>query len=363
MKRTITCLIIAALVLIVTESQAGKPAKAISLSNGFPSGFHFNLIILGKKNGFVCPSAGEYYPINPITLEPMTNNVVFIPQFTTKPVDIFLLSGKKGFVEFNVTDWCAGISGSDDSAMVEIPTDPSGYDVYVRVNATTHENSSIQFTPSLAETVDLNDGNGLIYVGALNSDGFVTTGEPQTFKKWEDGDTSKGSRRTNASNITDMFLWTGYVKQVYYAASIPFDIVPGWYCWQDMGTIQGEYDASDVLTYVSPIGDLEDPTPDSISPCDLQSLYDALCVDGKLVYISDLCCWTDNDNGIIEEGEVDCAGEYDCSSGVEIISFTIPYCNEWIFNINDIVKYLWSVDNLGVKNTQVRLYPRSLNLE
>ena len=30
------------------------------LGNGYPSGPHFNLIILGKKPGFVCPTAAEY---------------------------------------------------------------------------------------------------------------------------------------------------------------------------------------------------------------------------------------------------------------------------------------------------------------
>ena len=60
-------LIVFACVLIASPTFAGKPQNVISMSNGYPSGAHFNLIIHGKKTGnsdvvaeevttFNCPS-------------------------------------------------------------------------------------------------------------------------------------------------------------------------------------------------------------------------------------------------------------------------------------------------------------------
>ena len=76
-------LIVFACVLIASPTFAGKPQNVISMSNGYPSGAHFNLIIHGKKTGnsdvvaeevttFNCPSGegGEFglcrrlWPVN-----------------------------------------------------------------------------------------------------------------------------------------------------------------------------------------------------------------------------------------------------------------------------------------------------------
>jgi hypothetical protein len=60
------------------------------------------------------------------------------------------------------------------------------------------------------------------------------------------------------------------------------------------------------------------------------------------------------------------AGTYDsCSPMVdscpfgtsEVTAFCRTYTNEWVFNIGDFVTYLWSLDNNGLRNLQVRFYP------
>lgn len=39
-------------------------------------------------------------------------------------------------------------------------------------------------------------------------------------------------------------------------------------------------------------------------------------------------------------------------------AYCVEYTNDWIFNIGDLVEYLWDVNNQGVKLLQVRFYPR-----
>jgi len=57
--------------------------------NGFPSGAHYNLNIIGKKTGFVCPEQ-EY----DIYQNPIYGNVVFVPEDGNGK--IYLTSGKTG---------------------------------------------------------------------------------------------------------------------------------------------------------------------------------------------------------------------------------------------------------------------------
>ncbi len=89
-----------------------------NVNNGFPSGPHFNLNIIGKKDGFTCP-AQEYLNGNPVY-----GNVIFVPEVTKNnpslqdPVQIIFESGLKGpksaptITELQVRDWCTGFLGT-----------------------------------------------------------------------------------------------------------------------------------------------------------------------------------------------------------------------------------------------------------
>jgi hypothetical protein len=121
MKRITTSLVsvllVATLVLGVSTAMAGKPQNVIPLSNGFPSGMHFNLNIHGKDpNVFTCDSnahsGGNSIFIDEFALDQDGNP---IPAHAT----IQYVSNKKSNVyELQVLDACAM---NDGTAKVQLP--------------------------------------------------------------------------------------------------------------------------------------------------------------------------------------------------------------------------------------------------
>ncbi len=125
-------------------AQAAKPVDSagVPFGNGFPSGAHFNLNMIGKKANFTCP-APEF---DPDTNEQLYGNVIFIPREQgTDPINILVESGNKGpkgAVDTNtleVPDWCtesfadSGGPGMGDPAIFRLPANGAGYAVYARI--------------------------------------------------------------------------------------------------------------------------------------------------------------------------------------------------------------------------------------
>jgi len=261
--------------------------------NGFISGTHFNLNIIGKKAGFICPEVvpGEY------------GNVIFIPEYGG-PVDILMQSGKgakfETVPELQVIDPC---TFDDGKATLQLPKNTKGYWVFARTLAKpgTDGSRNISFQPDLNMVLD-EAGNQLLFMGSLNPDGTVCK------ESLKDGETiitcslARSKGQSKAVNITGIFEWSGFVY--YFDPTGLSDSTIQWLCCS-----QEDTDADGYLEYVD---------------C-------ALAAD----QVSPSCTLPQ----------------------VAVQAYGVEYGDAWVFNIADFVEYLWSIDNSGVKLLQVRFYP------
>jgi hypothetical protein len=183
------------LALVVTPASATKPGEDVN-PNGFPSGEHYNLNIIGKKDGFTCPEQ-EYDEFG----DPIYGNVVFVPQ-NGEGIEILMEPGKgkkaAAIPTLQVIDSCSAFDG--DAAVLQLPKNDAGYDVYARALATPTNNPDMSITPDLIAVED-EFGNDLMYLGLVTSNGFETPYVSFTRKKG----------KSVAVDITGLFEWTGDV--------------------------------------------------------------------------------------------------------------------------------------------------------
>ena len=302
----LSAFLIAATFIMTGSALATKPGQDVN-PNGFPSGEHYNLNIIGKKADFTCPDQ-EYYwrdslgnlvetcedpnGCTPTNL-PIYGNVIFVPE-NGEGIEIYMQSGKVGGKgkkaealpqnELWAIDPCAGFDG--DGAVIQLP--PGEYDVYARALAKPTDNPDMTVSPKLIAVED-ESGNDLIWLGLVTDNGFATP--DVTFTR------NKG--KSKAINITGLFEWTGDV------------------------------------CYLTPDGYCDDGT----------------CSEKAL------CCVDNDGDGIYDECEEKV--EELCPEGlVDVTAYCRSYTDKWVFNIADFVTYLWNTDNNGVKLLQVRFYPR-----
>lgn len=264
--------------------------------NGFPSGPHYNLNIIGKKDGFTCPPP-EYYDGTQIY-----GNVIFVPEVTKDdpslqdPVQIIFQSGLKGpksaptITELQVRDWCTGFLGTG-SATILLPKNDAGYDVYARALAKPTDYPNITIYPSL-DWVQDELGNDLYYLGSLGSFQFFD---------W-DTNTLYRPKKSKGLDITPIFEFTGEVCYL----TIPPD------------STYTEKALCGLDTTVPPDGVYEEIIPANS----------------------------------VEFPETGCPVGY-----VPLTGYCKLYDSTWVFNIGDFVQYLWGLDNNGVKLLQIRFYP------
>jgi hypothetical protein len=295
-------LVIFASALIASPTFAAKPQNVISMSNGYPSGAHFNLIIHGKKTGnsdvatedittFNCPS-GE------------GGNSVFVADYGNSTIQ-YISNKKASLAGLTVLDACAEVF-DDNPAQVQLPYDE--YYVFARLHGTPKnkhgEPSSVILTPNPVLQVcnydetnpDANPDDFATYTECNESSlwvlGMVTTSgvyyaTDHTAERYDTSKKGKGPK--NAQEITGLFTWSGWVCD----ASLDFN--------QD-----GVIDENDVT------GDL-----DGSGVIDSDDDYGALL---------DLCD---------------------------------QYINEWVFNLADLVVESMDFENKGGKTLHIRFYPRS----
>jgi hypothetical protein len=216
MKKLIAASFLVIMVAFSTgQVLATKPGEDVN-PNGFPSGEHFNLNIIGKKDSFACPEQ-EY---DQETGEPIYGNVIFVPELGPKngdpPIEILMQSGKhngKGSKNtalpdvLQVIDPCtAAFDG--DAAVLQLPKNEGGYRVYARALAKPTDNPDMTITPGLVAVEDEYE-NDLVYLGLVTDNGFETPYEIFTRKKG----------KSRAVDITGLFLWSGIV----YYLSPPAD--------------------------------------------------------------------------------------------------------------------------------------------
>lgn len=185
--------------LAAVPASAVKPGKSVN-PNGFPSGTHHSLNLIGKKAGFTCPAAEEH--------DLSDRNVIFVPE-NGREIKIYMQSGNgKQFEDIDqlqVTDWCA----SDGGATLQLPKHDAGYGVYIRAVAA-HNNDpendpyigNIMAQISMAQD---ESGSQLIYLGEIEG------GRIKTY----DGRIVRHKGNSRAVEITDMFLFAGSICTIY----------------------------------------------------------------------------------------------------------------------------------------------------
>jgi hypothetical protein len=179
---------------------AVKPGNDVN-PNGFPSGPHHNLNLIGKKDSFSCPAADEY--------DLSDGNVIFVPE-NGEEIKIYMQSGKgKKFEDIDqlqVTDWCAFDSGG---ATLQLPKHEAGYGVYIRVLAKHNNDPDTDpylenIMAQLSMAVDEND-NQLVYLGDITDGGIRT----------HDGRIVRNKGKSRAVDITDLFMFTGSICTIF----------------------------------------------------------------------------------------------------------------------------------------------------
>ena len=331
MKRRIvlvvTALTLVALLVGATAVMAAKPQNSgsgkdvIALSNGFPSGQHFNLNIHGKDpETFACNTTPG-------------GKSVFVALYGASTIQY--VSNKKASVyDLTVLDPCAMPEPYGDGVakvqlpyqvlVDDVPTPAGGYYVFARIlakpnNGKIEPSSNIILYPNTVVEACNDPGNpefgnytecsedpelmlGLIVGENL----YLPDPSEQVLRRFEDP-TATGKGKSRAVDITRLFVYTGWVVD----ATLDVD---------DNGVI----DINDV-----PLADY----------------------DGDLLTPDNRDC---NNDGVEDEADVE-AWLADMAALAEPMAWY--FANEWIFNIADLVITEQGLMNDGTKLVQLRFYP------
>jgi hypothetical protein len=350
-KFAILGLVIVMLAVSVSTVTAAKPQSVIPLSNGFPSGLHFNLNIHGKDPlTFTCDSGSG-------------GNSVFLPEYGEAIIEYYSDKRTNG-TQLVVEDACAmpveqGGQIVPGTARVKIPwqvlpdeeTEPvnvTGYWVFARILGKPNNGkkctngdgtcpSSIILYPNVVIEA-VNDSTSMMPLGLITrKDVYVAT--PEGFVRFDPEETrGKGSK---AQDITRLFSWSG------------------WVCWGENPDLDGDGDVDGddlVLAAALPYwGDVPDLDGSG-----------TISVDEWIYFHPDT-----NGDGVIDETDVPSAAavppaDSDSNGTItldewleyqETLGHATHYTNEWVFNIADYVVTQQQVDNDGTKLLQIRFYP------
>ncbi len=250
--------VFAVLSMIAIPALAQGPATN---PNGFPSGDHYNLNIIGKNSSFACP-AQEYDDAG----NPIYGNVVFVPEYGTGDILLKSGSGRKSAIAttLQVTDPCVtAIDG--DPAEVLIPAAADGYWVYARALGKLTGNPYMRLEPGIVTVSSEEDAvseDPLVYMGYVTSNGFSSE---------FDGTITRLKGKHPAIPINELFEWSG---DVCYSVD-PFTFGLG---------EEGEYPLKDVC--------LADANGDGVQ--DIVGYPEAgVCAEGTLTSL--YCRWYDTD--------------------------------------------------------------------
>jgi hypothetical protein len=354
--------LVAVLVLAVFPAGAAKPQTAIEISNGMPSGDHETLLIHGKKDGYICEECEICETCDPPVLQ---CNVINMPEYGTATIKY--VSGKKVQIdELTVFDSCAGWEGDNDIAEVWLPYEEDGYWVFMRALGKPGkgdneryiclENDSLEAYPLLTDVSNPDDV--ILPLGLITDQaGFKTdpTGNLSRFAK-ED----KGKGKAPSMDITDMFLYSGFV----FAPVLDINV-------------DGSVDELDVIADCCPADEDQSGIIENDELTNWlasNTVNDIVGNDGvnALDVIATTCSYDTNQNGLIDyDGNYDADTFPDCEFENWLFdnqydTYGDPlwqyYDEEWIFTIADLVYLNQVVTNQGIKNTQIRFYPKDTTI-
>jgi hypothetical protein len=284
------------------SAMAEKPLDVIQMSNGYPSGPHYNLNIHGKSY-YVCdPTEG--------------GNSVFIREYGESTIT-YVTNRKSAGDDLIALDKCAEpFDGTP--AEIQLPYEDQGYWVFATVKAKPNNSknggqSAVILSPNLIKEAcnDTDPANpdfpaytecpedSLLALGLIVGENVYEATDVGLIRF--DDQTTKGRGKSKAVDITDLFKWTGYV-----------------------------FDAS-----------LDANGDGVINSDDVPEEFDLLGNGGT-------------GDGVIEEAE------YDNWLSIQIAAgLAMYYENEWILNIADLTVTDQTISNDGVKLLKLRFYPVS----
>ena len=330
MKRRIvlvvTALTLVALLVGASAVMAAKPQNSgsgkdvIALSNGFPSGQHFNLNIHGKDpETFVCDATPG-------------GKSVFVAEYGASTIQY--VSNKKASVyDLTVLDPCAMPEPYGDGvAKVQLPykvlvddtpTPAGGYYVFARIlakpnNGKIEPSSNIILYPNTIveacnDPGDPDFGNytacsdSELLMGLIVGENlYVHDPDEQVLRRFEEPIPTKGRGKSRAVDITRLFIYTGWVVDA---------------------TLDANEDAVIDINDV-PVTDYGEAIPGENRDY--------------------------NNDGDEDEADVE-AWLTDMAALAEPLAWY--FANEWIFNIADLVITEQALMNDGTKLVQLRFYP------
>jgi hypothetical protein len=357
--------LVAALVFGVLPAIAGKPQKAIEMSNGMPSGDHQNLLFHGKDASV----------FNCIECDPSIEgcNVVNIPEYGTAPITY--VSGRKvNIPALTVFDSCAGFDGNDDSAEIWIPYEPEGYYVYARALGKPAKRDPLSdgyvprsiifqnaaeslFIYSLfGEVTGPGDVEVMLPLGLITSNGdflYDSSNEGGNLVRFDSQPDGKGRGKSMGKDITNMFMWTGCVYQ-------PILDTNGDEAVNELD-VPISYDTNSVIDETEFQAWLNDNTEGYVYPESLDMNGDGVVNEADVEF----CClgkYDTDELGFIERDEFVVWVNDNLPSGTTIEDLSVPLwaCYDepvWVFSIADLVYQNQVVINKGIKNLQLRFYP------
>ncbi len=297
----------ASIAMAAKPQSSGSGKDVIALSNGFPSGAHFNLNIHGKKASFT----GDSTP---------GGNSVFILEYGESTIQ-YVSNKKSSVTELTVLDPLAE-AFDGDPAKVQLPSEQQGYYVFGRILAKPNNgqddavSSIILYPNEVVEACNDTDpvnpdfpdytecpDDPLLALGLIVGPNLYTA-EPEGYVRF-DPEVTRGKGKSKATDITRLFTYTGWVVDARL----------------DLNE-DGVIDVDDI------------PEAD---------------YDGDGTVDRDY-----NQDGVVDEADVE-AWLIDMSLLDPPMAWY--FAEEWILNIADLVITEQGLVNDGTKLLQVRFYP------
>ncbi|MFC1919912.1 hypothetical protein ACFLWX_03895 [Chloroflexota bacterium] len=341
----------------------GKPQDVIERSNGFPSGMHFNLNIHGKD-----PAVYD-------CVETVGGNSIFVPIDGGATIEYVANVNRKNPLpdgssayELVVLDQCA-VDG-DTTAKVYLPTKvevtddlgnislvpTDGFFVFGRIlgkpnNGGDGAPSSMILSPNIVKQA-CNDADP----DALNCDAAlglivddnVYGATEETFVRF-DPLATKGKGKSKAVDITQLFLYTGWV---YWGGNPETDGVPG--------LTAADIPVDWAVTY--PEADLNGDA--TLELCEWVLYHPDINGDGVVGQLDASAAetWLPCAGIVLTDIDADIDGSISLEEWQAFqatLNHATYFENRWVFDIADLVVTHQGIENDGAKLVQIRFYPRA----